>query len=76
MIKQGWPNATKLKNICARREDVPRKLLLLLYLITENVVDDAYDEMDESYLSPEELFEEHWWRVNLMLCLLYTSSRS
>lgn len=67
MIKQGWPNATKLKNICARREDVPRKVLLLLYLITENVVDDAYDELDEEYLSPEELFEEHWWRVNLML---------
>ena len=67
MIKQGWPNATKLKNIWARREDVPRKVLLLLYLITENVVDDAYDELDETYLSPEELFEEHWWRVNLML---------
>ena len=67
MIKQGWPNATKLKNICARREDVPRKLLLLLYLITENILDDAYDELDESYLSSEELFEEHWWRVNLML---------
>ena len=67
MLKQGWPNATKLKNICAHREDVPRKLLLLLYIITENVVDDAYDELDETYLSPEELFEEHWWRVNLML---------
>lgn len=67
MLKQGWPNATSLKNIRARREDVPRKLLLLLYIITENVVDEAYDEMDEEYLSPEELFEEHWWRVNLML---------
>lgn len=67
MLKQGWPNTTKLKNICAHREDVPRKLLLLLYIITENVVDDAYDELDEEYLSPEELFEEHWWRVNLML---------
>ena len=60
MLKQGWPNATKLKNICARKEDVPRKLLLLLYLVTENVVDGSYDELDEDYLSPEELFEEHW----------------
>lgn len=67
MLKQGWPNATKLKNICARKEDVPRKLLLLLYLVTENVVENSYDELDEDYLSPEELFEEHWWRVNLML---------
>lgn len=67
MMKQGWPNATKLKNICARREDVTRKLLLLLYLVTENVTDGGYDELDEDYLSPEELFEEHWWRVNLML---------
>ena len=32
MIKQGWPNATKLKNICARREDVPRKLLTKSHL--------------------------------------------
>ncbi len=67
MLKQGWPNATSLKNIRARREDVPRKLLLLLYIVTENVVDGDYDEIDEDYLSKEELFEEHWWRVNLML---------
>ena len=67
LLKRNWPNATTLKNIRSHRRDVPRKLLLLLYLITENVLDDAYDELDESYLSPEELFEEHWWRVNLML---------
>ena len=51
LIKYNWPNTTALKNIRARRADVPRKLLLLLYVITENVVDGEYRETDEDYLT-------------------------
>ena len=47
LLKNNWPNTTALKNIRAHREDVPRKLLLLLYVITENVVDGEYHETDE-----------------------------
>ena len=36
LIKQNWPNATALKNIRNHQEDVPRKLLMLLYVVTEN----------------------------------------
>ena len=67
LIKQGWPNATALKNIMARRADVPRKLLLLLYIITENVIDGEYSELDEDYALMEDRLSDHWWVVNAML---------
>ena len=67
LIRKYWPNATSLKNIQARREPVTRKLLLLLYVITENVTDEEYDELDEEYLTPKERFEEHWWHLNLII---------
>lgn len=67
LIKHNWPNPTYLKNICARREDVPRKLLLLLYVVTENVVDSGYSELDEPYISASERFEQHWWTLNAIL---------
>ena len=67
LLKRNWPNATVLKNIQAHREDVPRKLLLLLYIITENVVDDQYHEADEEYLTTRERLEDHWWVLNAIL---------
>jgi len=67
LIKQNWPNTTALKNIRLRKEDVPRKLLLLLYVITENVVDGDYHELDEDYISPQERLEDHWYCLNAIL---------
>ncbi len=67
LIKQGWPNATLLKNIRLRKADVPRKLLLLLYVVTENSLDEGYLEADEEYIPPEEQFEDHWVALNAML---------
>lgn len=67
LVKQGWPNATQLKNIRLRKTDVPRKLLLLLYVVTENSLDEKYLEADEEYISPEEQFEDHWVTLNAML---------
>ncbi len=67
LLKRNWPNATALKNIRAHREDVPRKLLLLLYIITENVVDEDYSELDEDYLSLQDRLEDHWWTLNAIL---------
>ena len=67
LVKNNWPNATTLKDICARRKDVPRKLLLLLYVITENVVDQNYHEMDEGYTDREERLEDHWWTINAIM---------
>lgn len=67
LIKQNWPNATALKNIRQHKEDVTRKLLLLLYVVTENVVDGEYHEIDEEYVSAQERLEDHWWTLNAIL---------
>lgn len=68
LIKHNWPNTTSLKNIRSHTEDVPRKLLLLLYVATENSLDnDPYREADEEYITVEERVEDHWWTINAML---------
>lgn len=69
LLKQNWPNATSIKNIRSHKEDVPRKLLLLLYVVTENEMNDAdfYSEMDEEYMPLEERVEYHWWTLNAIL---------
>lgn len=67
LIKHNWPNTTALKNIRSRKEDVPRKLLLLLYVVTENVLDDSYHELDEEYITMQERLEDHWWTLNAIL---------
>lgn len=67
LVKHNWPNTTALKNIRNHREDVPRKLLLLLYVITENIMDDNYNELDEDYISLEERIEDHWYSLNAIL---------
>lgn len=67
LVKQDWPNATSLKNIRNYKEDVPRKLILLLYVVTENVMGDSYREMDEDYISLDERVEDHWWTLNAIL---------
>lgn len=69
LIRQNWPNTTALNNIRNHKLDVPRKLLLLLYVVTENTGDtgDPYRELDESYITLEERLEDHWWTLNAML---------
>ena len=68
LIKQNWPNATAVKNIRSHVEDVPRKLLLLLYVVTENCgISDAYRETDEEYITLEERVQDHWWTLGAML---------
>ena len=67
MLKADWPNATSLTNILNHKKDVSRKLLLLLYIVTEGVLNDDYDELDEEYLTDEQRLDEHWWRINLIL---------
>ena len=67
LLKQSWPNATVLKDIYAYRKDVPRKLLLLLYVITENCVDRVYSEFDEGYIDARDRIEDHWLTMNAIL---------
>lgn len=67
LIKRNWPNTTSLKNIYNRKEDVPRKLLLLLYVITENLLDEDYTAQYKEYDSRQAKMEDHWWTLNAIL---------
>lgn len=68
LVKKDWPNATSIKNIRNHKEDVSRKLLLLLYVVTENegIIEDKFDYFDES-LTMEQRVEDHWYSINAML---------
>ena len=66
-VTETTSNTAALKNIRNRKEDVPRKLLLLLYVVTENVIDDSYHELDEEYITMQERLEDHWWTLNAIL---------
>ena len=67
LLKQNWPNLTTLRNIRLQKADVPRKLLLLLYVATENIMDNSYHELDEEYISMQERLEDHMWTLNAIL---------
>lgn len=67
-IRSFWPNVTIIKNIRNRREDVNRKVLLLLYVVTEGIGGtDFNDDFFPEELTPAEMLEEHAWKINLML---------
>ena len=60
IIKRNWPNATAIKNIKEHKTDVPRKLLLLLYIVTENNIPDPE-------ISAETSIADHWDTANAIL---------
>ena len=67
MVKKYWPGPRSIKAMKSRSEDVNRKTLLLLYIVTGGSLNSQYDELDESYISPRQFLEEHCRRVNEML---------
>ena len=66
LIKQNWPNETAIKDIRAHNADVPRKLLMLLYVVTEN---EGYDEpyADDIPDSFDNRVHDHWLILNAIL---------
>ena len=67
IVKKYWPGARNIKTMKSRSEDVNRKSLLLLYIVTGGAIDDEYTEMDEEYLEAEQYLEMHCKRMNQML---------
>lgn len=67
LVKKNWPSPRSIKAMKSRSEDVDRKTLLLLYLVTEGTWGDEYDELDEAYIQPEEILVAHCHRMNQML---------
>lgn len=58
-IKKHWPSSKSVREMAARKRDVNRKTLLLLYLATE----DTHDSISDN----EKQMKEHISRVNLMM---------
>ena len=56
LIKKYWPGETDLMKMKNRKEDVSRKALILLYLITESFDDDYMDEASDE---ADDMFEEY-----------------
>ena len=67
LVKKNWPSPRSIKAMKSRAEDVDRKTLLLLYLVTEGTWGDEDDELDEAYIQPEEILVAHCHRMNKML---------
>lgn len=67
MVKKYWPGVRNIKEMKNRKEDVTRKVLLLLYIVTGGVWMESYDELDEAYVTSEEMLIEHCRRINKML---------
>lgn len=52
MIKKYWPSESSLLNMKNRREDVSRKVMILLYLITEAFDEEKGDGNEEDEIVP------------------------
>lgn len=67
IVKKYWPGARVVKSMKSRSEEVNRKTLLLLYIVTGGMADEEYDESDEAYASSAEFLEFHCKKMNHML---------
>jgi len=67
IVKKYWPGSRSIKAMKSRSEDVSRKTLLLMYLVTGGNWGSEYDELDETYIGPREFLETHCNRMNKML---------
>ena len=62
ILNRHWPDEVLLSRIITRQIDVPRKVLTLLFLVTDGADDDASDSDD-----PAELFADRYRRLNQLL---------
>lgn len=67
LVKKHWPGSRSIKAMKNRKQDVTRKTLLLLYLVTGGIYENPYEESDEEYVTDEEIFEYHCMAMNRML---------
>lgn len=77
LVRKYWPNETSLFNMKNRKEDVSRKVMILLYLITEEfdfcqMDDQDADDQEDYYMDEEEedadtMLERRIKQMNLFL---------
>lgn len=67
-IRQNWPDEFSLSKMEARKQDISRKTLILLFLATDGTDSDFSEEADEDELeTPDDLFLSIFIRLNMML---------
>jgi hypothetical protein len=67
MVKKYWPGVRSVKAMKRRSEDVSRKILILLYLVTGGVREQSYDEEDEDYIDAEKILLGNLTRIDQMM---------
>jgi len=65
-IRQNWPDESSLSKMEARKQDISRKTLILLFLATDGT-DSDFSEYDDEADSADEMFLSIYTRLNLML---------
>lgn len=65
-IRQNWPDVATLSRMRKRQIDIPRKVLILLFLATDGS-NSEFEDLDDEDLTPEESFLDIYTRLNLML---------
>lgn len=66
-IKKYWPGLRSIKAMKNRKEDVNRKVLLLLYIVTGGIQKDDYDETDEEYINDVDILLAHCRKLQKMM---------
>lgn len=66
VIRQNWPDVASLSRMRKRQIDIPRKVLILLFLATDGS-DSEFEDLDDEDYTPEDSFLNIYTRLNLML---------
>lgn len=66
-LKKYWPGERSIRAMKNRREDISRKALLLLFIVTGGLREEGYDELDEEYISKDLRLAGDCRRINEML---------
>lgn len=71
VIRQSWPDVAGLSRMRKRQIDIPRKVLILLFLATDGSDSEfenmAYDDFEDDDYTEEDSFLDIYTRLNLML---------
>lgn len=66
-IRANWPDEVTLSRMKNRELDIPRKVLILLFLATDGCETEYEDDEYEEILSRDEMFRNIYLRINRML---------
>lgn len=69
-VRKFWPNTSSLTKMHNRDDDITRRILLLLYLITDGAIEE--DDIYNTYPTYDDLndlqrFDLHYWHLKAML---------